>query len=77
MAESSAPFLTVMVTAEPLALAPSDPDLPPPYSEVTKGPSLDLDTLDKKRVKKDKRRVRNIKIGVAFLVSLLFLMSLM
>ena len=77
MAESSAPFLTLTVMAEPLALAPSDPDLPPLYSEVTKGLDLDLDTLDKRRVNKARRRVKNIKIGVACLVSLLFLMSLM
>ena len=54
---------------------------PPPYSEINKRASLDLDTLDdrvrRRKVKKARRRVRNIKIGAAGLVILLFLMSLM
>ena len=74
------------MAAEPSA--PSDPRIhertnlgtaPPPYSEVNKRPSLD--TLDervrRRMVKKARRRVKNIKIGTASLVILLFLMSLM
>ena len=64
MAEPSVPFLTLI----------DEPDPPPPYSELTKEPSLDPDTLDKRRDKKARRRVKNIKIGVACLVILLFLM---
>ena len=72
------------MAAEPSA--PSDPDhdsislgtAPPPYSEVNKRLSLDMDTLDerlrRRKVKKDRRRVTKIKIGTA---CLLFLMSLM
>ena len=72
------------MAAEPSA--PSDPDhdrislgtAPPPYSEVNKRLSLDLDTLDerlrRRKVKKDRRRVTKIKIGTA---CLLFLLSFM
>ena len=76
------------MAAEPSA--PSDPRIherislgtaPPPYSEVNIRPSVDLDTLDervrRRMVKKARRRVKNIKIGTASLVILLFLMSLM
>ena len=76
------------MAAEPSA--PSDPRIherislgtaPPPYSEVNIRSSLDLDTLDervrRRMVKKARRRVKNIKIGTASLVILLFLMSLM
>ena len=72
---------TVMAELGPLldsfSSEPSTPvmlDPPPPYSEVTKEPSLDPDTLDKRRDKKARRRVKNIKIGVACFVILLFLM---
>ena len=72
------------MASEPSAPSDSDHDrisletAPPPYSEVNKRLSLDLDTLDerlrRRKVKKDRRRVMNIKIGTA---CLLFLMSLM
>ena len=52
---------------------------PPPYSEINKRASLDTldDRVTRRKVKKARRRVRNIKIGAAGLVILLFLMSLM
>ena len=54
---------------------------PPPYEEINKSSRLSLDTLDerlrRRSVEKARRRVRNIKIGAAFLVITLFLMSFM
>ena len=54
---------------------------PPPYEEINKSSRLSLDTLDerlrRRSVEKARRRVRNIKIGAAFLVVTLFLMSFM
>ena len=51
---------------------------PPPYSEVNKRPSLSSldDGIRRRRVKKARRRVRNIKIGASCLVIVLFLMGL-
>ena len=54
---------------------------PPPYEEINKSSRLSLDTLDerlrRRSVEKARRRVRNIKIGAAFLIITLFLMSFM
>ena len=51
---------------------------PPPYSEVNKRRSLTSldDGIRRRRVKKARRKVRNIKIGAACLVIVLFLMGL-